>query len=42
MTKEEMEAYRRKRARADDPMANPNKGSSKGGGGGEGGYDLLE
>lgn len=34
MTKEEMEAYRRKRARPDDPMMK--------GGGGEGGYDLLE
>jgi len=47
MTKEEMEAYRRKRARADDPMA---KGGGGGGGGvaaaaaggGGGGYDLLE
>jgi pre-mRNA-processing factor SLU7 len=36
MTREEMEAYRRKRARADDPMA---KGAAAGA---AGGYDLLE
>jgi pre-mRNA-processing factor SLU7 len=43
MTKEEMEAYRRKRARPDDPMAKPAAAKLGGGGGaGGGGYDLLE